>query len=64
MKRFFEAIPAVWYGIVDALTNVYETIAFTFRATWEWLTDVMGPYVIPAFYIGVALLILLVLNGH
>ena len=63
-KRFLEAIPAVWHGIVDALTNVYETVAFTFQATWERLTDVMGPYVIPVLYMGVALLILMVLNGH
>lgn len=64
VKRFLHAIPALWDGIVDAMTGVVDTVAFVFRVTSERITGFLGPYVIPLFYLALVLLLWMVFNGR
>lgn len=62
--KWLRVIPILFDGLVDAVAGTMDTIAFVFRVTWERLTDFLGPYVIPSFYIALALLLWMVFNGR
>ena len=46
------------------MTGVMDTVTFAVQVTWERLSDFLGPYAIPSFYIALALLLWMVFNGR